>query len=289
MGRSRNTADVLRIWNSRAPWSTASRRSSIRTARSTSTCRSTGRSGRRCRSSDMPFYLHPRNPLADPLADLRGAPVADGPDLGVRPGDRGARAAPDRLGTVRRVPAPADRARPHGRRPALQHVAHRPPQRLGQGEAQAQGEEEDRRLLQRQLPPHHLGQFPHADADRRDARDRLRPDPLLHRLAVREHRPRRRAGSTPPRSARPTGKRSAARTRGACSNCNQGKPTWNSATSPSATTTTRTTRARPTSSCSRSASRRCSPTRSACTRPGSASITSTRSASIRAPTCCWRT
>ena len=86
---------------------------------------------------DVPFYLHPRNPLPQRRADLRRPSLAARPDLGLRAGDGGARAAADGLGPVRRVSAAADRARPHGRGPALQHVARRQPQRLGQDAAQA--------------------------------------------------------------------------------------------------------------------------------------------------------
>ena len=86
---------------------------------------------------DYPFYLHPRNPLPAIPKSTRAIPgfLAR---LGIRPGDGGARPAPHRLGPLRRVSAHPDRARPP--RPALQHVAHRPSQRLGQGAAQAQGE-----------------------------------------------------------------------------------------------------------------------------------------------------
>ena len=45
--------------------------------RLSTTCRSTGRSGPRSRSSDVPFYLHPRNPLPQRCADLRRPSLAD--------------------------------------------------------------------------------------------------------------------------------------------------------------------------------------------------------------------
>ena len=63
---------------------------------------------------------------------------------------------------------------------------------------------------------------------------------------------------------------------------------WNSAISPCPTTTIRTIRGARATSCSRSASRRFSPTGWASTRPGSASTISTGSASTPAPTWCWR-
>ena len=74
---------------------------------------------------DVPFYLHPRNPLPQDARIYKGARMADGPDLGVRPRDRGACAAADGLGPVRQASEAADRPRPHGRRPAVQHVARR--------------------------------------------------------------------------------------------------------------------------------------------------------------------
>ena len=69
-------------------------------------------------------------PAAARRPHLRRAPLAAGPDLGVRPGDGGACAAPDGLGPVRRAIRAADRPRPHGRGPAVQHVARRQLQRL---------------------------------------------------------------------------------------------------------------------------------------------------------------
>jgi len=47
------------------------------------------------------------------------------------------------------------------------------------------------RVLPAEFPPHDLRKLPHADADRRDARDRLGSHHVLDRLAVRERRPRR--------------------------------------------------------------------------------------------------
>src|SRR6266850_907809 len=53
-------------------------------------------------------------PPAERRSDLRGASVAPWSDLGVRPGDRGARAATNGLRSFRCAPAPADHPRPHG-------------------------------------------------------------------------------------------------------------------------------------------------------------------------------
>ena len=74
---------------------------------------------------DVPFYLHPRNPLPRDAQDLRRPSVAARPDLGVRPRDRGACAAPDGLRPVRRPSAAADHPRPYGREPAVRDVARR--------------------------------------------------------------------------------------------------------------------------------------------------------------------
>ena len=58
-------------------------------------------------------------------AHLQGARMAAGPDLGVRPRDRGACAAADGLRPVRQASEAADHPRPHGRGPAVQHLARR--------------------------------------------------------------------------------------------------------------------------------------------------------------------
>ena len=47
------------------------------------------------------------------------------------------------------------------------------------------------RIFQRALLSDDVGKLPHPDADRRHARDRRRPHPVLGRLAVRERRSRR--------------------------------------------------------------------------------------------------
>ena len=53
---------------------------------------------------DVPFYLHPRNPLPGAIPRLRGPQLAARAELGVPCRDRRACAAADRLGTVRRAP-----------------------------------------------------------------------------------------------------------------------------------------------------------------------------------------
>ena len=156
ISRSRSSSAASRRSASAARWSTGSRRSATASGRST---------------YDLPQYWPfwaavektrpallpaPAQSAAGRLRDLRRTSVADGPDLGVRTGDGGACVAPDGFGPVRCLSETQDHPGPHGRRPALQHVARRSSQRLGQGAAEAQGEEEDLRLLQRQLLPRPL-------------------------------------------------------------------------------------------------------------------------------------
>ncbi len=91
-----------------------------------------GRSGQVVERLDVPFYLHPRNPLPRDAKIYEGHQLAAGADLGVRPGDRGARAAADGLGPVRRLSAAARSSSGiMGEGLPVQHVAGRPPQRLG--------------------------------------------------------------------------------------------------------------------------------------------------------------
>ena len=100
------------------------------------------------------------------LAHLQRRRMAARPDLGVRPRDRGACAAPDGLGPVRQASEPADHPRPHGRRPAVQHLARRQRQRLDSEPQQLSGEEKDRRVFPEQLPHHRVGQLLHPGAAR---------------------------------------------------------------------------------------------------------------------------
>ena len=82
---------------------------------------------------DVPFYLHPRNPLPSWTKFYEGHQWLLGSELGFRGGDRRARAAADRQRAVRRVPESEDRARPHRRRHPDLYLAHRRPQRLDEG------------------------------------------------------------------------------------------------------------------------------------------------------------
>ena len=64
---------------------------------------------------DVPFYLHPRNPLPSWNRQYEGHSWLLRAELGVLGGDRGARAAPDRQRLIRRASAPEDGARPSRR------------------------------------------------------------------------------------------------------------------------------------------------------------------------------
>ena len=140
---------------------------------------------------DVPFYLHPRNPLPRDAKIYEGhswllGPVwAFGQETAVhalRLMGSGLFDAYPRLAIVLGHMG-------EGLPFSMWRVDHT--QRLDRGPPQLSGEEEDRRLLQRQFLPHHLGQLPHPDLDRRHAGDRIGPHHVLDRLAVREHRPRR--------------------------------------------------------------------------------------------------
>ena len=131
-----------------ARWSTAFRRSATPTPWSITTCRNTGRSGRRSERLDVPFYLHPRNPLPRDAKIYEGHPLAARPDLGVRPGNGGACAAADGLGTVRRASAAADHPRPSWARTCLMRMwRDRQRQCLDREPQQLSGEEADPRIF----------------------------------------------------------------------------------------------------------------------------------------------
>ncbi len=98
---------------------------------------------------DVPFYLHPRNPVPRDARDLRGPSVAVGTDLGVRPGNRGARAAADGVRPVRRLSAAQYRSRPYGRESALWDLARRQFQCLDSRPQQMAGEKASRRIFLR--------------------------------------------------------------------------------------------------------------------------------------------
>src|SRR5207245_9375499 len=115
--------------------------------------------GRTARRAVLPASAQP---AAEPGEELRGPCLDAGAGLGIRPGDLGACAAPDGERPVRPPPAAENHPRASGREFALQPVAHRPLQRLDQAAPQISGEEEDRRLFLRQLPPDRRGPIPYA-------------------------------------------------------------------------------------------------------------------------------
>ena len=101
---------------------------------------------------DVPFYLHPRNPLPGSMPRLRRTRLAARTELGVPCRDRGTRAAVDRQRPVRRVAAAADHSRPPRRGAAVLSVAYRQPEFLDEGAAQIRGAQTGGGLFPRQLP-----------------------------------------------------------------------------------------------------------------------------------------
>ena len=140
---------------------------------------------------DVPFYLHPRNPLASDSRIYEGHEWLLGPTWAF--GQETAVHALRLMGSGLFDQYPGLRIilGPHGRRASLQHVAHRSSQRLGEVAAAIQGQEKDLRVLQSAFLSDDIRKFPYPDADRRLARDRQRSNPVLRGLAVREYRSRR--------------------------------------------------------------------------------------------------
>ena len=92
-------------------------------------------------SLGVPFYLHPRNPLPSMAQIYEGHPWLLGPTWAF-----GQETAVHALrlmcsGLFDAYPELNHRSRPHGRGAALQHVAHRPPQRLDRMAARWSGGE----------------------------------------------------------------------------------------------------------------------------------------------------
>ena len=116
----------------------------------------------RGRSARRAVLSAPAQSAAELDQTIRRPSLAARAELGVLGGDRGACAAPDRQRTVRRMPAPEDRARPSRRGHPGAALAHRRPQRLDEGAAQICRQERRRPLFPQALPSHHVGQLPHA-------------------------------------------------------------------------------------------------------------------------------
>ena len=166
---------------------------------------------------DVPFYLHPRNPLPSWTKLYEGHAWLLGPNW--------AFAAETAVHALRLIgsglfdecPTTENRARPSWRRHSGLSLAHRQPQRLDEGAAQIRRQARRRALFPQAFPSHHLGQLPHAGAGQCHDRDGRRPRDVFGRLAVRGRRRRRavvRQGRDQRSRPRP---RSAAPTRSSCS------------------------------------------------------------------------
>ena len=142
-----------------------------------------------CAELDVPFYLHPRNPLPQDSRIYKDHPWLMGPIWAF--GHETAVHALRLMGSGL-----------FDKHPGLQIILGHMGEsltfsmwRVDNANAwipnrnQLSGEEEDRRVLPEQLPHHGLGQLPHPGAAQRHDGDRLRPHHVLDRLAVREHRP----------------------------------------------------------------------------------------------------
>ena len=152
---------------SSARWSTASRRPARPTTSLYYDLPQYRPFWRAVEALDVPFYLHPRNPLPSWTQVLRGPQLAARPELGLPRGNRRACAAADRQRPVRRMSEIEDGARPSRRRHSGLSLAHRRPQRLDEGAAQIPGQARRRPLFPQALPSHHVGQFQHAGAGQR--------------------------------------------------------------------------------------------------------------------------
>ena len=142
---------------------------------------------------DVPFYLHPRNPLPEDCAIYEGHPWLMGPTWAF--GQETAVHALRLMGSGL-FDAPSATARSFSAT-----WAKACPTACGASTIATAGSRRRRRYKAKkkiceyfnaQLLPDHVGQFPHPDADRCHARDRRGPHPVLGRLAVRERRSRRR-------------------------------------------------------------------------------------------------
>jgi predicted TIM-barrel fold metal-dependent hydrolase len=139
---------------------------------------------------DVPFYLHPRNPLPRDAKIYDGHPWLLGPIWAF-----GHETA---VHALRLMGSGLFDAHPR-LQIILGHMGENLPFALWRVDnanawirtAYLPGEKAHPRLFPREFPCHHVRQFPHAGAAQRHARSRRRPDHVLDRLAVREYRPRR--------------------------------------------------------------------------------------------------
>ena len=140
---------------------------------------------------DVPFYLHPRNPLPRDAKIYEGHPWLLGPVW--------AFAHETAVHALRLMGSGLFDAHPR-LNIILGHMGENLPFALWRIDnanamdpepAQLSGKEDDARIFQRQFLCHHLGQFSHPGVAQRHARSRQRPHHVLDRLAVRKYRSRR--------------------------------------------------------------------------------------------------
>ena len=154
---------------------------------------------------DVPFYLHPRNPLPRDARIYEGHPWLLGPiwafgqETAVHALRLMASGLFDAYPRLQIILGHMGENLPFGIWRVDNSNAWIPNRQWLAGETAA------RRIFPRQLSSHHVRQFPDASADERDAGNRRRPHHVLDRLAVREYRPRGELVRTPARSARTTG------------------------------------------------------------------------------------
>ena len=133
---------------------------------------------------DVPFYLHPRNPLPRDAKVYEGHPWLLGP-IWAFAHETAVHAL--RLmgsGLFDEHPRLQHHPRASRREPALRDVADRQCQWLDRKPAQLSRKKADARLLLRQFSHYDVGQFPHPGIDRRHAGAWFGPHHVFRRLAV---------------------------------------------------------------------------------------------------------
>ena len=139
---------------------------------------------------DVPFYLHPRNPLPRDAKIYDGHPWLLGPIW--------AFAQETAVHALRLMGSGLFDAHP-GLQIILGHMGENLPFALWRVDnangwirrpEQISCEKTHSRIFPRKFPCHDVGKFPHPGAAERHARSQRRPDHVLDRLAVRKHRPR---------------------------------------------------------------------------------------------------
>jgi 2,3-dihydroxybenzoate decarboxylase len=128
-----------------------------------------------CEQLDVPFYLHPRNPLPQDARIYKDHGWLMGPTWAF--GHETAVHALRLMGSGL-----------FDKHPKLQIMLGHMGERLDSEPAPLSGQDKNRRLLPGQLPHHRVRQLPFAGAAQRPDGDGLRPHHVLDRLAVRKHR-----------------------------------------------------------------------------------------------------